>query len=66
MNKKIKNILTWILTIIVILVGGYFYAYIKDDTLGIIVWDLETMVVFCLGAFYLVGLSRLLMWLFRK
>ena len=66
MNKKIKNILIWILTIIVILVGGYFYAHIKDEATGVVVWDLETMVVFCLGGFYLVGLSRLLMWLFRK
>lgn len=66
MNKKIKNIIIWILTIIIILVGGYFYAHIKDEATGVVIWDLETMVVFCMGAFYLVGLSRLLMWLFRK
>lgn len=29
-------------------------------------WDIETMVVFCLGALYLVGLARVLMWIFRK
>lgn len=34
------------------------YSYIK--------WDLETMVVFCLGALYLVGLAKVLMWMFRK
>ncbi len=34
------------------------YSYIE--------WDLETMVVFCLGALYLVGLSKVLMWMFRK
>lgn len=34
------------------------YSYIE--------WDIETMVVFCLGAFYLVGLARVLMWIFRK
>lgn len=34
------------------------YSYIE--------WDPETMVVFCLGALYLVGLSKVLMWMFRK
>ncbi|MGN0370224.1 MAG: hypothetical protein ACI4EW_06730 [Butyrivibrio sp.] len=34
------------------------YSYIE--------WDIETMVVFCLGALYLVGLARVLMWIFRK
>lgn len=34
------------------------YSYIK--------WDLETMVVFCFGALYLVGLAKVLMWMFRK
>ena len=34
------------------------YSYIQ--------WDLETMVVFCLGALYLVGLAKVLMWMFRK
>ncbi len=34
------------------------YSYIE--------WDSETMIVFCLGALYLAGLSKLLMWMFRK
>lgn len=31
-----------------------------------IIWDIETMVVFCLGALYLVGLAKVLTWMFRK
>lgn len=31
-----------------------------------IMWDVETMIVFCLGAFYLVGLSKILAFMFKK
>ncbi|MGN0374521.1 MAG: hypothetical protein ACI4EN_03410 [Butyrivibrio sp.] len=34
------------------------YSYIQ--------WDPETMVVFCIVVFYLVGLAKVLMWIFRK
>lgn len=64
MNKKIINVLKWILILIVVIAAGIAYGFSKVK--GEWVWDLETAVVFSLGLMYLVGLGKILMWLFRK
>lgn len=74
MKQQTKKIIKWILIIAVILVAGYFYAFVRRTGYTVaegveysyVEWDLETMVVFCLGALYLVGLSKILTWMFRK
>jgi hypothetical protein len=64
MNKKLKNIFKWIIIIIVVIAAGIGYGFSKSKTGWS--WDLETAVVFSLGLMYLVGLGKILMWLFRK
>ena len=76
MKQQVKKIFGWILTIVIIGVLGFIYSFHKVDagtgrlcieiSSHYYTWDLETMVVFCLGALYLVGLAKVLMWMFRK
>ena len=76
MKQRVKKIFGWILTIVIIGVLGFAYSFHKVDagtgrlcieiSSHYYTWDLETMVVFCLGALYLVGLAKVLMWMFRK
>ena len=76
MKQRVKKILSWILIIVVIGVLGFVYSFHKvnageakfcvEIASHYYTWDLETMVVFCLGALYLVGLAKVLMWMFRK
>ena len=64
MNSRVKNILKWIIILIVVIAAGIGYGFSKSE--GVWIWDLETAVVFSLGLMYLVGLGKILMWLFRK
>ena len=64
MNSRVKNILKWIIILIVVIAAGIAYGFSKVE--GVWTWDLETAVVFSLGLMYLVGLGKILMWLFRK
>ena len=76
MKQRVKKILSWILIIVIIAALGFVYSFHKvaEGSAKLCVeiascyytWDLETMVVFCLGALYLVGLAKVLMWMFRK
>ena len=64
MNKKIKKVLIWGVTVVLIIAASYGYGFSKVEEIWI--WELERAVIFGFGLLYLVCFARLLMGMFKR
>ena len=64
MSRKTKNILIWVITVVLIICGawGYGYSKVGDEW----VWQLERAIVFGFGLLYLSAFARLLIGMFKR